>query len=64
MGFDEINWALIAPVLVLQLILMVVAFIDLSKVKQTRGPKIFWIIFVLVSGIIGSICYFIFGKKQ
>jgi len=64
MGFEDINWALIAPVIVLQLILMVIALIDLSKVKVTRGPKIFWIIFVLVSGILGSICYFIFGKKQ
>lgn len=39
-GFEDINWALIAPIIVIQLILMVTALIDLARSEGTNGPKI------------------------
>lgn len=63
-GIEGIPWALIAPLLGLQLILMVVAFIDLKRVHATNGPKWLWVIVILCSGLVGSIVYFIVGRRQ
>ena len=63
-GFDQIPWALIAPLLVVQVILMIVALIDLSRVYETNGPKKLWVVIILISGLLGSIAYFIFGRRQ
>lgn len=60
----DIPWALIAPVLVIQLILMVVALIDLLKIHATRGPKWLWLVIIIVGTLFGSIAYFIVGRKQ
>lgn len=61
---NSVNWGLIAPVIVLQLILMVVAVIDLIRIKSTNGPKWVWLLVVLLINIIGPIIYFIFGRRQ
>ncbi|MCR8657655.1 PLD nuclease N-terminal domain-containing protein [Paenibacillus endoradicis] len=60
----DIPWALIAPVLGIQLILMIIALIDLLKIHATNGPKWLWLVLILVSGLLGSIVYFIVGRKQ
>ncbi|WP_047984627.1 PLD nuclease N-terminal domain-containing protein [Ornithinibacillus californiensis] len=59
-----INWAVIAPLLIIQLILVIVAIIDLVKVKETNGPKWMWALIILLANIIGPILYFIFGRRQ
>jgi len=60
----DIPWALIAPVLVIQFILMVVALIDLLKIHATRGPKWLWLVIIVVISLFGPIAYFIGGRKQ
>lgn len=57
-------WSLVLPIVVLQLILMVVALVDLIRHQRTNGPFIMWIFIILLGNIIGSILYFIFGRKQ
>ena len=42
MDLNSIPWNLILPVLVIQLLLVVVALIDLVRVKSTNGPKWMW----------------------
>lgn len=61
---STIPWDLIAPLLVIQAILMIVALIDLVRVPATRGPKWLWAIIVIVVSMIGPIAYFIVGRKQ
>ncbi len=39
----KVPWAVIAPLIVVQLILMIVALIDLRKTHATNGPKILWV---------------------
>lgn len=56
--------ALIAPLLIIQFVLMVVAFIDLAKQEVTRGPKWMWILIILFINTIGPIIYFIVGRKH
>ncbi|WP_107841382.1 PLDc N-terminal domain-containing protein [Metasolibacillus meyeri] len=63
-ALEQVPWALIAPILVVQLILMIVALIDLKRIYATNGPKWLWLILILISGILGSIAYFIVGRKQ
>lgn len=60
----NIPWNLIAPILILQLILMVVALVDVIRHQRTNGPFIMWLFIILLGGIIGSIVYFIFGRRQ
>lgn len=59
-----LNWALIAPIFVIQVILQIVALIDLKKVYATNGPKILWVIIIIFGSMLGSIVYFIAGRKH
>ncbi|MEN2768275.1 PLDc N-terminal domain-containing protein [Ornithinibacillus xuwenensis] len=64
MEIAGIDLALIAPLLIIQLILVIVAIIDWVKVKETNGPKWLWLIIIIVINIIGPVLYFIFGRRQ
>ncbi len=55
---------LLIPIVILQLALMVVALIDIAKREQTNGPKWVWILVVVFGEILGSVLYFIFGRKE
>ena len=59
----NINWALIAPLIIVQAILAIVALIDIARIHATNGPKWVWVLVVLVINTIGPIVYFIFGRK-
>ena len=59
-----ISWGVIAPIFVIQLILLIIALIDLSKIKEANGPKWVWAIVIIVANIVGPIVYFVFGRKQ
>ena len=55
---------LIIPIVLLQLGLMVAALIDLAKRENTNGPKWVWILVIVFGEILGSVIYFIFGRKE
>lgn len=61
---DTLNWALIAPLIVIQFVLMIMALIDIKRIHATNGPKWAWILVVIVVNTIGPIVYFIFGRKN
>jgi hypothetical protein len=52
------------PVLIIQLVLIVVALVDLIRREHTRGPKWLWVIIILFVNFIGPIVYFIVGRKE
>ncbi|GLC90187.1 PLDc N-terminal domain-containing protein [Lysinibacillus piscis] len=60
----KIPWAVIAPLIVVQLVLMIVALIDLRRIHTTNGPKILWVLIILFANLLGPILYFIIGRKQ
>lgn len=62
--FETINWALVAPILIIQAILLVVALVDLIKIEKTTGPKWVWALVIFLVNIIGPILYFVFGRRN
>ncbi|WP_195576020.1 PLDc N-terminal domain-containing protein [Paenibacillus sp. 1001270B_150601_E10] len=61
---QAIPWNLIMPIIVLQLVLMVAALISLAKAEYTKGPKWLWVILIIGLSIIGSVAYFIIGRRD
>ncbi|MED4127673.1 MULTISPECIES: PLDc N-terminal domain-containing protein [Shouchella] len=52
------------PLIVVQLLLMIVALIDLYRRNYVRGEKWVWVIIIIVINLLGPIAYFIFGRKK
>jgi hypothetical protein len=61
---ESINWAILAPIFVIQFILLLVAIIDLVRTEKTNGPKWLWVIIILFVNIIGPILYFVIGRRN
>ena len=57
---------LVLPLAALELILVIVALIDLIRREpgQVNGNKVLWGIIIVLVGTIGPICYFILGRKE
>ena len=55
---------IIAPILIIQLILLIVSIIDLVKIERTNGPKWLWALIILFINIIGPILYFVIGRRS
>jgi hypothetical protein len=55
----------IIPIVLLQLVLMVVALVDLIRREKTRFlPKWVWAIVIVLGELIGPIVYLIFGREE
>lgn len=55
----------LAPLIALQLILMIGALIDLSRRQTvTGGNKVPWLILIVLVNTIGPIIYFVLGRKD
>jgi hypothetical protein len=57
---------LILPVAILELILLIVALVDLLRREpgRVRGSKVLWALVIILIGTIGPILYFILGRKE
>lgn len=60
----DLNWALIAPLIVLQGILAVFALVNCMKQEETNGPKWLWVLIILFVNLVGPILYFVIGRKN
>jgi hypothetical protein len=52
------------PIILLQLALLVVALIDLSRRPKVNGPKWVWVIIIIGFNLIGPIAYFLVGRQE
>lgn len=59
-----IGMGLLLPIMLIQLVLLVVAIIDLIRTEETNGPKWVWALVILLISFIGPIVYFIFGRRN
>ncbi|MRH44642.1 transcriptional regulator [Aquibacillus halophilus] len=55
---------IVAPILVIQIILMIVGLIAWTKTDETNGPKWMWLLIILFFSVIGPILFFIIGRRQ
>jgi hypothetical protein len=55
---------LLVPILIIHLALVVAAIIDLSRREKTRGPKVVWVLVILLVNFIGPILYFVIGRDE
>jgi hypothetical protein len=55
----------IIPLVLLQLILMIIALVDLSKRDKVRWlPKWAWTIIIVLGELLGPILYFVLGRED
>jgi hypothetical protein len=56
---------LIAPLLIIEIILLVVALVDLIRREQVKYfPKWLWAIIILLLNLIGPVVYLIIGREE
>jgi hypothetical protein len=55
---------LLIPIILIELVLLVIALIDLLRRNKTRGPKWGWLLAILFIQIFGPIAYLIFGREE
>jgi len=51
------------PIILLQLLLSVVALIDLARRPKANGPKWLWVVIILFISF-GPIAYFLVGRQE
>lgn len=56
--------SIVLPLIIIQLILMVIALVLCVRAEQTRGPKWMWILIIVFGNMLGSIAFFIFGRRN
>ncbi|TFD96551.1 MULTISPECIES: PLD nuclease N-terminal domain-containing protein [Jeotgalibacillus] len=61
---DELNFALIAPLAFINIVIAVLALVDLAKRPSVNGPKWLWVIIILFINLIGPVLYFIIGRRD
>lgn len=64
MKLDDINFQILMPIIIIQLILMIVALVDLSKRETTKGPKLLWVFIIILGSMLGPIVYFVIGRRN
>lgn len=62
--FNAIPWSVIAPILILQCILMIIALVSCLREEKTNGPKWVWILIILFINLIGPVLYFVVGRRN
>lgn len=62
----DIPWGLIWPILGLQIVLAITGLISLFKTDAVnlRGPRLMWVLIILLGNIVGSVAYFVIGRKE
>ena len=61
---QDVNWSLVAPLIVLQVILMIAALVSCIKQEETNGAKWMWVLIILFVNLLGPILYFVMGRKN
>lgn len=53
------------PVIALQLIVQILAIIDIVRKKKTRNLSVpIWLIIVILGELVGAVVYFIIGRPE
>ena len=62
---DSLIFAVVIPLLLIQVGLIVWALVDLSKRERVKGgSKIVWVLVILIFEFIGPILYLAWGREE
>ncbi|MDV2988604.1 MAG: PLD nuclease N-terminal domain-containing protein [Dehalogenimonas sp.] len=54
---------LLIPIIIIELVLVVVALLDLSKRQKVKGEsKVVWVLIIIFLNLIGPIIYLVWGR--
>ncbi len=54
---------IVAPILIIYVVLLTIAFIDMYRNRDDRKNKFLWVVAIIVLNAFGPILYFAFGRK-
>ncbi|MEN0641749.1 PLD nuclease N-terminal domain-containing protein [Alkalicoccobacillus gibsonii] len=60
---NEIPWAAIVPIIILQFVLMTIALVSCMKEENTNGPKWVWVLVIIFVNLLGPVLYFVIGRR-
>ena len=55
---------LLIPIILIELALLIIALVDVVRRPNTNGPKLMWVLIIILVNVIGPILYFIIGRKE
>ena len=55
---------IVGPLALISLLLLIVALVVCIRTEQTRGPKWMWIIIILFGNLMGSVLFFVMGRRS
>lgn len=61
---SDINWAAIAPVIILALAFLAWCWVDISRRNVRHLPKWLWAVICLISIPLGGIVYLLIGRDS
>ncbi|CAM3506342.1 PLD nuclease N-terminal domain-containing protein [Marinicrinis lubricantis] len=64
LDIQVVPWEIVGPVLALQFILQIVALISLWKTEDASAPKWIWAVVIVIGTLLGTVAYFIFGRRN
>ncbi|MFD0715942.1 PLD nuclease N-terminal domain-containing protein [Paenibacillus sp. GCM10027626] len=56
--------SIIAPIVLLQVVLMIIALVVCIRAEETNGPRWMWLLIIVCGSLIGSILFFIIGRRS
>jgi hypothetical protein len=59
-----VDLAVVAPLLIIEFLLIVVALVAWFKTEKTNGPKWMWLLIILFITMLGPILFFVIGRRQ
>ncbi|WP_238652772.1 MULTISPECIES: PLD nuclease N-terminal domain-containing protein [Paenibacillus] len=62
---DSKFWLMLSPLIVLQLVLWIIAFVDIARRTRFRfGNKWIWSLIVIFGNILGPVAYFLLRGEE
>jgi hypothetical protein len=61
---QDIQFQALLPFIIIQIILVIIALVDLSKREATKGPKLLWVFVIILVSILGPVAYFVIGRRN
>ncbi|MFC4737725.1 PLDc N-terminal domain-containing protein [Bacillus daqingensis] len=63
-GIEAVNWELIAPFVLLEFSLTLVALVLCIRQEMTKERRLVWILIIIFINFLGPIIYLLFGRRK